>query len=121
MVSDRQPAHSGASSLLPWLEALAALRTLHQKRVDPAQIAWWNRVPTLRADCVERCHDHGAIDLLLRRHPVCLESDLRKMDIQLVASIENQDRAQRGKNQASRMVPFVRRARKHVANAATDD
>jgi hypothetical protein len=69
MVSDRQPAHSGASSLPPWLplrsttEALAALRTLDQKRFDPAQIVWWNRVPTLRADCVERCHDHGAIDL----------------------------------------------------------
>jgi hypothetical protein len=70
--ADRQPVHSGhsgASSLLPWLplrsttEALAALRTLDPKRVDPAQIAWWNRVPTLRADCVERCHDHGAIDL----------------------------------------------------------
>lgn len=40
------------------------------------------------------------------------------MNFQLIANEENQDRAQRGKNEASRMIPLVCRARKHVANAA---
>jgi|SRR5580658_3183459 hypothetical protein len=47
--------------------------------------------------------------------------DLGKMDLQFIANEENQDRAQGGKNEARRMVPFVCRARKHVANAAADD
>ena len=48
-------------------------------------------------------------------------SDLGKMNIQLMAHEENQDRAQRGKNEAGGMKSFVCRARKHVCNAATDD
>jgi hypothetical protein len=47
--------------------------------------------------------------------------DLRKTNPQLIANEENQNRAQRGKNEAGGMVSFVCRARKHVANAATDD
>ena len=47
--------------------------------------------------------------------------DLRKTNPQLIANEQNQDRAQRGKNEAGGMVSFVCRARKHVANAATDD
>ena len=47
--------------------------------------------------------------------------DLGKMNIQLIANKENEDRAHSGKNEASRMVPLVCRAQNHVANAATDD
>ena len=47
--------------------------------------------------------------------------DLGKMNLQLIANEENQNRAQCGKNEASRMIPFVCRARKHVANAAAED
>jgi hypothetical protein len=47
--------------------------------------------------------------------------DLGKMNLQLVANEENQDRAQGGKNEASRMISFVGRARKHVGNAPADD
>ena len=47
--------------------------------------------------------------------------DLGKMNLQLMANEENQDRAQCGKNEASRVISFVCRARKHVANAAADD
>ena len=47
--------------------------------------------------------------------------DLRKANPQLIANEENQDRSQCGKNEASGMISFVCRARKHVANAATDD
>ena len=43
------------------------------------------------------------------------------MNLQLIANEKNQDRAQCGKNEACGMVTFVCRARKHVANAATDD
>ena len=58
---------------------------------------------------------HDRVNELLER------VDLGKMNLQLIANEENQDRAQCGKNEASRMVPFVCRARKHVANAAADD
>jgi hypothetical protein len=44
-----------------------------------------------------------------------------KMNLQLVADEENQDRAQCGKNEAGGMISFVCRARKHVGNAAADD
>jgi hypothetical protein len=47
--------------------------------------------------------------------------DLGKMNVQLIADIENQDRAQCGKNEAGGMISFVRRARKHMGNAAADD
>jgi hypothetical protein len=52
------PGHSGASSLLAWLpfrsvEPLATLRTLNQKGVDAAEIAWRNRVTAFCADRVE--------------------------------------------------------------------
>ena len=40
------------------------------------------------------------------------------MNLQLIANVENQDRAQCGKNEAGGMISFVCRARKHVANAA---
>src|ERR1700730_15056356 len=44
-----------------------------------------------------------------------------KMNLQLIANEENQDRAQCGKNEAGGMILFVCRARKHVGNAAADD
>jgi hypothetical protein len=47
--------------------------------------------------------------------------DLRKMNLQLIANVEKQDRSQCRKNEASRVISFVCRARKHVANAAADD
>jgi len=43
------------------------------------------------------------------------------MDPQLVANVEDQDRAQRGNNEARGMISFVCRARKHVGNAASED
>jgi len=43
------------------------------------------------------------------------------MNVQLIANEENQDRAQRGQNEAGRMISFVCRARKHMSNAAADD
>jgi hypothetical protein len=46
--------------------------------------------------------------------------DLGKMNVQLIADIENQDRAQCRKNEAGGMISFVCRARKHVGNAAAD-
>jgi hypothetical protein len=42
------------------------------------------------------------------------------MNPQLITNEEDQDRAQRGKNETGGMISFVCRARKHVANAATD-
>jgi hypothetical protein len=47
--------------------------------------------------------------------------DLRKMNLQLVAYEENQDRAQCGKNEASGMISIILWARKHVGNGAADD
>jgi hypothetical protein len=44
-----------------------------------------------------------------------------KMDIQLDANVENQDRAKCGKNEAGWMKSFVCRVRKHVGNRAADD
>ena len=43
------------------------------------------------------------------------------MNPQLIANEENQDGAKCGKNEAGGMISFIRRARKHVANAAADD
>ena len=43
------------------------------------------------------------------------------MNLQLIANKENQDRAQRGKNEAGRMKSFVFGAQKHVGNGAADD
>jgi len=48
-------------------------------------------------------------------------SDLGKMNLQLIANKENQDRAQRGKNEARRMISFVFRPQKHVSDGAADD
>ena len=47
--------------------------------------------------------------------------DLGKMNLQLKANEENQDRAQCGKNEAGGMISFVCRARKHVSNGAAED
>src|SRR5579864_8970752 len=47
--------------------------------------------------------------------------DLGKMNPQLVANVENQDRTQGGKNQAGGMIAFVFRARKHMGNGAAKD
>src|ERR1700687_822784 len=47
--------------------------------------------------------------------------DLGKMNLQLIANEENQDRAQCRKNEAGRMISFVCRAGKHWANAAAGD
>ena len=47
--------------------------------------------------------------------------DLGKMNLQLIANEEIQDRAQCGKNEAGGMISFVGRARKHVGNGAADD
>ena len=47
--------------------------------------------------------------------------DLGKMNLQLIANEENQDRTQGGKNEAGGMISFVCRARKHVGNGAADD
>jgi len=46
---------------------------------------------------------------------------LGKMNLQLKTDVENQDRAQRGKNEAGGMISFVARARKHVGNGAAED
>jgi hypothetical protein len=50
-----------------------------------------------------------------------LRLDMGKMDIQLIANKEKQDRAEGGKNEAGGMITFVSRARKHVGNSAADD
>ena len=47
--------------------------------------------------------------------------DLGKMNLQLIANEENQDRAQYGKNEASGMISFVSRARKQVGNGTAKD
>jgi hypothetical protein len=47
--------------------------------------------------------------------------DLGKMNLQLIANEENQDRTQRGKNEASGMISFICRARKHVGNGTAED
>jgi hypothetical protein len=47
--------------------------------------------------------------------------DMGKMDIQLIANEEKQDRAEGGKNEAGGMITFVSRARKHVRNGAADN
>ena len=44
-----------------------------------------------------------------------------KMNIQLIANVENQDGAERGQNEAGGMISFIGRARKHVGNAAAED
>ena len=49
-------------------EPRSALGTLHQFKVDPANLVRRNRVSALRADSVERRHDFFEIDLLLGRH-----------------------------------------------------
>jgi len=61
----------------------------------------------------------GSVSLSCSEPQVCIawlasrsleRVDLGKMNLQLIANEENQDRAQCGKNEASRMVPFVCRA-----------
>jgi hypothetical protein len=47
--------------------------------------------------------------------------DLRKMNLQLIANEENQDRSQYGKNEAGRMISFVGRTRKHVGHGAAEN
>ena len=47
--------------------------------------------------------------------------DLGKMNLQLKAHVENQDRAQCRKNEAGGMISFVFRTRKHVGNGTADD
>ena len=54
--------------------------------------------------------------------PAALERvDLGKMNVQLIADEENQDRTQRGKNKAGWMVSFVSWARKHVGHGTAND
>ena len=48
-------------------------------------------------------------------------SKVRKTNPQFVADKENQDRPERGKNEAGGMVSFVCRPRKHVGDGAADD
>jgi hypothetical protein len=43
------------------------------------------------------------------------------MDVQLNANVEDQDRAERGKNEAGGMILSGYRTRKHVGNRAADD
>ena len=47
--------------------------------------------------------------------------DLGQMNLQLKANEENQDRSQRGKNEAGGMISIIGRARKHVGNGAAED
>ena len=47
--------------------------------------------------------------------------DLGKMNLQLKANEQNQDRAQCGKNESGGMISFGCRARKHVGYGAADD
>jgi hypothetical protein len=47
--------------------------------------------------------------------------DLGKMKLQLIANVENQDRAQCGENEAGGMISFISRARKHVGNGASEN
>ena len=47
--------------------------------------------------------------------------DLGKMNLQLIANEEQQDRAQYGENEAGRMISRVCRARKQVGDSAADD
>ena len=47
--------------------------------------------------------------------------DLGKMNLQLIANEENEDRADCGKNEAGGMISFISRARKHVRNGAAQD
>ena len=54
-----------------------------------------------------------------REVTVLSDYEVGKMNIQLIANEENQDRAQRGKNEAGGMISFVCRARKHVGNGAS--
>src|ERR1700683_303521 len=48
-------------------------------------------------------------------------SDVGKMNVQLIANEENQDRTQSGKDEAGGGIAFVFGARKHVGNGAADD
>jgi hypothetical protein len=43
------------------------------------------------------------------------------MNLQLIADVENQDRAQRRENEAGGMISFISGARKHVSNGAAED
>jgi hypothetical protein len=43
------------------------------------------------------------------------------MDVQFMTNEENQDGAQRRKNEASRMIPFVLRAKHYMSNASAED
>jgi hypothetical protein len=52
---------------------------------------------------------------------VLSDYDVGKMNLQLKANEENQDRAQCGKNEAGGMISSVYRARKHVGNGAAHD
>ena len=47
--------------------------------------------------------------------------DLGKMNLQLIANEENQDRTQCGKNETGGMISFVCWARKHVGYGTADD
>jgi hypothetical protein len=60
-------------------------------------------------------------DLPATSYATSVRLNSRKMNIQLIANEENQDRAQCGQNEAGGMISFICRARKHVGNAAADD
>jgi hypothetical protein len=48
-------------------------------------------------------------------------SDVRKLDLQFLADVENEDRAEGGKNQAGRVEFRVGRSPKQVGHGAPDD
>jgi hypothetical protein len=58
---------------------------------------------------------------ITRTSATSVRLDRRKMNIQLIANEENQNRAQCGQNEAGGMISFICRARKHVGNPAADD
>jgi hypothetical protein len=81
-----------------------------------------NEISTLRDPCKIARHSKFLNAFQAARGVAVLSRlDLGKMNIQLITNEEKQDRTQRGQNEASGMISFVWRARKHVGNAAADD
>jgi hypothetical protein len=100
--------------------------------IAPLEVSLWkvlSRRPIFAKACFQRNEVH-AKDLSLfagcippsAPPPAALRSevDMEKMNVQLIANEENQDRAERGKNEAGGMISSVCRSRKHVGDAAAD-
>ena len=82
-----------------------------------------HRAPRFRVERRRQRH-RRAVGVRPNREAVtrfALRLDMGKMDIQLIANEEKQDRAEGGKNEAGGMITFVSRARKHVGNGAADN